>query len=551
MFSATQAQSAAVLKKNTGAGRVGAVLNGGNVTTQAALEILQIEKTITGTLTAGNTVIDVSPLKAKGSLKVIINTVENPFTVISESEIKISAPYPDDEGYTITASTSTKETTVRPHNYLISYPAQILDNSTGRALIDPINIYSNTRGYATDFDPRSLKPVRDNIYYVNPWEGSNANSGLTRALAFKTLAHALALSGDNEIILEPGDYPYVYGTQEVDPEKGITIRCDQGTARLTNKALPRYWREYAGFPGVFECDNVLPDEDFGAVKANLRFFANPGRGTDNIGGYKLGLLVSAAAVTGGGVGWYVGASTTILRMPNNVAPTPENLEIWYAKHNVRITCNDLAPHIVYLENVECWRGLVNSCLIELSHEDSVFVGIKNKYMRALTDDAFECNFYGRCYNWECEASQSYKDGFNYHVNTTEGASGASSVYEIGCVSEFNGLNGNANNGSTIHNALRGVRLNCLHDNSDNRNIQDINSSMSFNVGIKVRNSGQDGYDDIVCGRDGFPEVDPTIMWLLGCEVGEIKVEENAQLYLGPDVLYSTLNVLGQIKNFKP
>jgi hypothetical protein len=117
---------------------------------------------------------------------------------------------------------------------------------------------------------------------------------------------------------------------------------------------------------------------------------------------------------------------------------------------------------------------------------------------------------------ESMASSNRLDGFNYHKS---GASTLAGAIEIRCVGMRNGTTGGtANNGSTIHDGFRIIRVNGQYFENENRNIHDIGAGgMSWNLGCVAGASLLPGADSDVGFAVGVG-ADNTMMWLQDCGV---------------------------------
>jgi hypothetical protein len=97
------------------------------------------------------------------------------------------------------------------------------------------------------------------------------------------------------------------------------------------------------------------------------------------------------------------------------------------------------------------------------------------------------------YFQNCECAYAYLDGFNYHKNDTannssgDNTSTLSNAIEIDCTSHDNGMNNSgtehSNNGTSVHDGGKCVRINGVYYNNDGANVGDISvNSISYNYG---------------------------------------------------------------------
>lgn len=417
----------------------------------------------------------------------------------------------------------------------------------------PLNIYRIGGRYSTDFDPRSYRTVRATKYYVDPVLGLDTNTGLTNTTAFKTVKKAITMGGDIEIECFPGKYFYVDGPQGEIPNAGFNMVCTQGIAEFSNEALPRFWTEDPLYPGMYTAPSVVTSEDWFTNALLLRFFIRAERGSAQYtgGGRRIPNASNILTVQGGAIGVNIGATLTSIRLPNNVNPNGhKEFVVMYAAANLVVDFDGAgATHDVYMENLRFGYGAPYSALFRNDRADCAIVLVNCESGGGHSDDGvgFYCN--GVIINANGRVEGSYIDGFNYHVSDTSGLDNLH-IFENECYSRWNGKDpGGTNNGSTIHEELRIVRLNCEHSYNQDRNVHDVGDSYSLNIGLKSR--GGQAYDQpsVMFGRDG--EADVTKGWMIGCDVEEIKIATNATLYLDSATVYNSIIADGSVVPYNP
>lgn len=439
------------------------------------------------------------------------------------------------------ASDPLAEALRRNYKYTLRYPTNVETNH-----LLPITIYFKGGRYFTDYDPRSLKPIRANTFYVDPVQGSDANPG-SEASPFATLHHALSQSGDNEIILKSGDYYYNQGWRGEDPARGVSVVCPDGVATLNNEAYPREWTEDPAVQGVYVADTVALGEDLSAVSANIRFIVKD-RASDTARGFQL-QQKTVGQIDGGEVGFVIGGTSTRVRLPANENPNIK-LKISYALANVLVQSNTLQADVIYLENITTLYGAPNSARFDTSNELSKVVLINCDFNNGHVDDTLEINGTGLSVLYRTKASGAYKDGFNYQLNFAVSGSTKHDIVEIECSSRRNGVElTGTNNGSTIHGTCNIIRLNCDHSYNQNRNVHDVGVSRSFNVGCRA-----EGSETFMSGfESGLSNgVEQSQMWLVGCKSDKTRVELNSVLYQSDDTVeYELTNGGGQVLEYNP
>ncbi|MGJ9381537.1 DUF1565 domain-containing protein [Salipaludibacillus sp. CF4.18] len=422
----------------------------------------------------------------------------------------------------------------------IKYPTEVATHTL------PINIYNNMGKFFTDFNPRSLKPVRTNTYLVNPLIGNDTNDGLSKSTPFKSIEKALSMTGDNEIQLSAGKYYHKDGWKGYNPAKGISVICPKGKAELTNEAYPRRWTEDPTYPGLYSAPTLYNGEDFSVEKNDLRFIVRE-YDTFESGGTQL-YVKTVSQLQSGEFGFVVGSTSTMVRLQNNLDPN-EYLSIKYNKDNIVCKENLLVDSTIYLENIHAYYGSTSPIQIDTSTILSKVVMINIKSFDARFDDGIQLTCTGLAVLWDCEGSSAYTDGINYYINSGVSGSNLFDVVEVNCKGKHNGRDttGN-NNGSTGHSSVRNIRLNCDYGNNQDRNVHDVSEGWSFNVGVEARHSENDK-EDFSCGLDS--QGIATRMWLVGCEAGKIVAQSGATIYKEIGSSFDSESGTGTIVEFDP
>lgn len=396
--------------------------------------------------------------------------------------------------------------------------------------IDPKITFRGSK-WMSGFDPRSLIPARENTFYVDPVLGSDDNSGLDFNNAFRTVHHAISQLGDNRIVVAPGKYYWEDGPQGVDPERGVSIVCEQGIAWFSNESRPRDWilqeategQVYGYYYGERDIgDGDVLTDHWGA--GTHRAMITPS-GHTTVGGRYLPNIGSLTPIRNGDVGIYTGA-VVALRLPGNENPNNTNFVIKRVSPNIVFTNNSGSDQVFHLENVKCSFGSPSAYRANTNRPGDIFVNINCEFEEGRSSDTVDMDILGLAVMWNCKANYGFRDGFNYHA--VGGHSSVAWVFEYNCEGHWNGRDtGGTNNGSTVHESIKIVRVNCEYSNNQNRNIHDINNSNSFNVAVNSRFGQEIGAASFAFGRDG--QNDNTIGWMIDCETDIAVVYNNSTL----------------------
>ena len=88
---------------------------------------------------------------------------------------------------------------------------------------------------------------------------------------------------------------------------------------------------------------------------------------------------------------------------------------------------------------------------------------------------------GNAFLQNCHAAYNAKDGFNYHTSVVD-----SKIIEINCLGYRNGKlgSGDQDNGSTLHDGMKGIRIGGAYYENVGPNVHDIyTGAQSWNLGL--------------------------------------------------------------------
>ena len=161
---------------------------------------------------------------------------------------------------------------------------------------------------------------------------------------------------------------------------------------------------------------------------------------------------------------------------------------------------------IYLEGIEFQGGPNGACYFRnASATGNLNVYAKNckfKYSAATGGFATEGTTLSVCQ--DCESARNDNDGYNYHVRNTV----VPDAIEINCIGRHSNPTGDSdNNGSSIHDGGRILRLNGKYHDTYGSQIVDVTHSLSWDLGIQA-------YNGLETGQANF-EIDG-VMWLDTC-----------------------------------
>lgn len=335
-------------------------------------------------------------------------------------------------------------------------------------LLNDLSVYAPAGAYAPFSDP-SLK-----VYYVDPDDGDDTYSGLNWSNALEGVDAALAKSDVDVIAIKGGTTIRVgnqmgtyTGTRDI-VMVGVGKRVRMTTASsgawsATGGATPNVYEQSSGGTVV------------GVVDA---------RTTDTNGWYSSLTSESSIAIVNSTPGsWFYdsGAGKTYIRLSDDADPSSAAIaaDVFALRAS---TMRFSAPGVkMYINNIHFIGGSGGAISARDGDEDSILFTEDCLFSHMYNSDAVDIADIGLYIAVNCGAGSSFEDGFSYRE-----LNGLSPHFiEINCWSTGN-YGDDTSNGSTAHNSVRGLRLNCDYGFNTGPGVADVNSSKTYNVNITSR-----------------------------------------------------------------
>jgi len=398
--------------------------------------------------------------------------------------------------------------------------------------------------FVTNFDFDASKPAVNGTIYVDSTAGNNANTGLSRAQAVRSLstaitkANALAVAVVR-LLVRPGHYFRFSGGSTLDDHfNGVTPSCNliiepddfYSTADVfvwSNHAATISFTLFSGAiykaTGIGTTNNrVLLDraklDGFGDATGLKR--VNSPANTANPAAE-----LNAAWADGRGAYYYnAAAGELFVRLFDDRAPDA-NLVVCSGAA-AQLSLASTATRKIWLDRIHINGGgqPLRAVGVGVAHEIyarlSSFCGgsdsIANGGCVSLVDGPTRGIFD------RCQAKYGLLDGFNYHgVSSPIAEATSPTAMEIDCVSRHNGeAGGGANNASTAHEAARVISVNGVYEYAQDRTIHDIQSAQRWMLGSTVRAPVDTASVDGVM-RLGNDATQATKAWLDAVRVGAV------------------------------
>lgn len=333
------------------------------------------------------------------------------------------------------------------------------------------SLYTNGRGlFSTTYDISENKLKGGTNWYIDAINGSDENDGLTKDTAMQSFDKLMAKVNDNDTVyIAKGNYLRKKGMVIPRPlEKSVNLIGENNEVNLIMSDKP-IWKKTSEKNNVYELVRTNTDTVFDLNNKNSLEKVNDLDEVDK-------LLNS----------WYTDGTKVYINVGDSDI---SNVFPLITSYNFQ--ASDLNSDI-YFENLNFIGG--KHC-VELNLNTD-----NNAYFKNCTFRNSSNTFNGLTVNGgnnivlnNCLAINNSYDGFNYHI----GKDGSKpTIVEIDCVGYANGRdkgkNGvQSNNGSTIHEGLKAIRLNGTYAKNDGGNVADVNQgTQSWNLGCAAFESYQ-------------------------------------------------------------
>lgn len=250
--------------------------------------------------------------------------------------------------------------------------------------------------------------------------------------------------------------------------------------------------------------------------------------------------ISACVSTPGS--YIVSSNKLYVHMYEGKMPTERDIAVLGTDaHTIRLNGTTAACKW-YLEGLIVFGG--KSCISAIDSEDfgeQTVIGVDCKAYYSQTGDCIAMRGVDAFFQ-RCETMGAYLDGFNYHKRNPSDPTdhNISNGFEVDCIGHDNGhrdsrtLDKISDNGSTIHDGGKIVRINGLYYNNNGGNVADTNpDTVSYNYGcIALDSTGpQDSPSDV--GADYWTDKS-AIMYLYACRslgdsIYSLRIANNSQI----------------------
>jgi hypothetical protein len=388
------------------------------------------------------------------------------------------------------------------------------------------DIFKYGATYNSKFNIQSKKIKNGGkAYYVSP-NGNDTNDGLTYRTPLKNINTAVAKTDIETLYLLEGDYFNENYTTQILINKSINI-IGVGTVKIFYGIKLTEWTQNDTYPNIYQTSR--PDD---INKVLLPTFLDENGDERELQRVITGLADIANTPYSYGTG-----NALYVNVPN--MPDDKNIAVIGNDSDTIYITNDESDNQVdvYMENIQIIGG--NKPMVFKTQPNKTnynhFYGYKCRFAHAIVENGFNLKG-GFSVLVNCLADHNNLDGFNYHLNDSTVQDKLPYAIEINCVARKNGQQDSGdmsgNNGSSVHDGGKIIRINGDYSESQGGNVADISAStMSINLNCIAHNSRTT--DETY--NSNFTAFPGAKMWLIDClSYGsnfDLRADSNGIIYI--------------------
>lgn len=368
----------------------------------------------------------------------------------------------------------------------------------------PITVRGNGARFSTDYAAASFRPETTEEVWVST-AGNDTTGNGTQALPYKTIGKALSVAAASaatgiHIRISAGRYEFAGRWTGTAPDKNLVVTAEGGTV-ISSTHNNVTWALQAS--GAYRASRTSAHDAIDLTNLDAR--GNPVKMTKVVDESTCGITPNSFFTDG----TYVFVNTFDGRAPDN-ATVKVMLAVTHA------TCT--VDKSWYISGITFEGSNPFLAQVTVAHSSTlVLEGCEYRYANAASGtgaNGFLAKGVATVINVGCKAYGNPADGFNYSAGTN----GISpKMIEIGCLSYGNGDTSdsvNNDNGSTLHNDCRGIRVNGVYTQTVGPVVTDIDTCLSWNLGCAASESLST--EPVAASNTAFRTAGSAKMWLEGC-----------------------------------
>ena len=365
----------------------------------------------------------------------------------------------------------------------------------------PINIKRWGNNILTDFDITDYVPTTSNVYYLDPVNGLDTNSG-ARATPLKNLYSALYRPGVIKIIIINLTADYIArGIQswnQAAPAQSHSVIVEGNyryiSVMTTNSSAPT-WTVNGTYSNVYQTAlataNCTGVTDLKTTKPLT--YVDKNRVTQTINYVKwydtYNVVTSLALVASTPGSWYNDGTVCYVN-PRDGRSLVKDTYMQPTGNSSNMRFPSVNNMTVYAQGIDFVGGRPIDSIIASSVTDTI-LALNNCSVQGGgntgTGKGMNISAFQNVYTYRCLAASNFTDGFSYHSYEGDGTTPNTSpnFIEIENVAVANGTTGSSDsssNATTSHDYCNGIRINCIYINSDDRPVADTNYAYTWTIG---------------------------------------------------------------------
>ena len=319
---------------------------------------------------------------------------------------------------------------------------------------------------AKGLDISSYAPT-GKAYYVST-TGNDLATGLNWANSLRSIDIALAKVDIDICYIEAGTYLRTKSWDSYDLARSVSIVGVGGGVICTNAQDGLVWALSAGQTNTYETTRSSATKvlDVSNIDSNDDY-------------QEPTLQTSIATVEANAGSYWINGNLVYVHTFDNRVPD-SNIWVTLTARNAKISGD---VHI-YCENIDFVGGYAGLEFDNTGANQTPEFYAKNCKFRHTAGNGLEITGQSKVILQDCLAAKNSGDGFNYHV--LNGV--VPKVIEINCISRNNGVTGDEDNGSTVHDGGSVIRLNGQYYLNRGPNVVDSAALESWNLGCIAHNS---------------------------------------------------------------
>lgn len=367
----------------------------------------------------------------------------------------------------------------KPSDFALPLPAQVIVSQKGEVLFN--------------YDVAKNKITPTKTYYVDVKTGRNSNPG-TESQPFQSINRALRYGDADNIILKEGVYGWSNSYNAYNQTKSYNL-IGIGEVYIGAHRDNLTWTQHSTYGNVYQTNATSVLEVLDIKDDSYRFLEK---------------LSSVEAVSNKVNSYYIDSSNNIYVRTYNDRKPDDYVLPQLSGSAAKFENLDK----VYIENIKFTNNVVIS-----GTSNSKKAYVKNVTFSASTSGNAVSVLGADTIFQNCKALYASADGFNYHVNNGI----LPNAIEIDCYAAHNGRDGaNQNNGSTMHDGGKIIRIRGEYHHNHGPNVIDVNDgTQSLNIGVHAHHSTADSDLSNVDFRIR-DEGGGSRMWLVNCVAHDSK-----------------------------